>query len=67
MARIALILLILAVVTAVATSLAAALSRETARSETLPAYRRPGALQKVAYVLLLVVMFGVGSGLMAAG
>lgn len=72
MARVIFVLLILGGVVAVASSVMAAFGgaadrqRRVGQQAGLPVRLRATPIQKVAYGLLIAVMFGVASGLMGA-
>ncbi|RII36866.1 hypothetical protein DL237_20285 [Pseudooceanicola sediminis] len=70
MARVILVLFILGGVVAVASALATAIGgaadrRQRVGEDSLPARLRSTPVQKIAYGLLIAVMFGVASGLMS--
>jgi hypothetical protein len=71
MARVIFVLLILGGVVALAATLMAAIGgaadrRRLTSGQSLPTQLRSTTSQKVAYGLLIAVMFGVASGLMGA-
>ncbi|OWU86610.1 hypothetical protein ATO6_07465 [Oceanicola sp. 22II-s10i] len=65
MSRLILVIVLLAALVAAASLIASAWSKPSASSGTLPA-RRSSAIQKVAYVLLIVIMTGVATGWVGA-
>lgn len=66
MSRLFLIVVLLAALVAAASLIGSAFGRQPETGTTLPAARRTGAIQKVAYALLITVMCGVATGWLGA-
>lgn len=66
MSRLFLIVVLLAALVAAASLVASAFGRQAETGTTLPATRRSGAIQKIAYALLITVMCGVATGWLGA-